>query len=105
MRAVRRPARRSIAARAAASAGVFFLLAGFAVGTLLQPLTTLGQALERLNPISFSSLQQAQRAGVWLWLWNNGAIPLLLRPAWMLPTMLGLVLIGTAAQLAWGNRR
>ena len=96
---------RAVAAKIMAAFGALFLVGSFAMATLLRPLMSLGQLIMSIDQPLLMSLDQAPRTGVSLWLWGHIAVPLLLRPAWMLPTMLGVVLVGLAAQLAWGKRR
>lgn len=96
---------RSFAAKIAAALGAVSLVAGFAMATLLRSFMSLGQVIMSIDQPFMQALDQAPRSGVSLWVWSHMAVPLLLRPSWMLPTMLGIVLVGLAAQLAWGKRR
>jgi hypothetical protein len=105
VRTVRRPAGRTVAAKVTAGIGAAFLIAAVAMASLLEPLQSLGQLLTRLDQPLLESMDRMQRSGMSLWIWSHLAVPVLTRPAWMLPTMFGVVLVGAAAQLAWGNRR
>ena len=93
------------AAKILAAFGAVSLVASFAMATLLRPFMSLGQVIMSIDQPLLTALDQAPRVGVSLWLWSHVAVPVLLRPAWMPSTMLGIVLIGLAAQLAWGRRR
>ena len=105
MRTIRSTESRAIAAKITAAMGAAFLVSAFAMAMVLRPLLSLGQLLNSLDHTTVLAWEKAQRSGVSLWLWVHVAMPLLVRPAWMLPTMLGVVLTGLAAQLAWGKRR
>lgn len=105
MRTARRPAGRAVVAKVLAAAGALSLVTAFALAALLQPFTSLGQVLMKLDQSLLVSLDRAERTGTGLWLWTHAALPLLMRPAWMLPVMLGIIFVGAAAQLAWGSRR
>lgn len=94
-----------MAAKILAAFGAVFLVTSFGMATLLRPFMSLGQMIMSIDQPFLMALDQAPRTGTNLWLWGHIAVPLLLRPAWMLPTMLGIVFIGLAAQLAWGKRR
>jgi hypothetical protein len=96
---------RSVAAKIMAGIGAVSLVASFALATLLRPFLSLGQLIMSIDQSMLQALDQAERTGASLWLWGNIAVPLLLRPSWMLPAMLGIVCVGAAAQLAWGKRR
>lgn len=96
---------RAFAAKILAAVGAISLVASFALATLLRPFMSLGQLIMSIDQPFLTALNQAPRTGGSLWFWSHIAVPLLLRPSWMLPTMLGIVLIGLAAQLAWGKRR
>ena len=87
-----------------AALGAMFLVAGFALASLFDPLMTLAQLVVKVDQPLLMRLDQTQRSGAALWLWLHVAVPVLLRPDWLLPTMLGVVCIGFAAQLAWGKR-
>ena len=105
MRTVRRPANRAAAARLVAAAGALFLMGALAMAALLAPEQSLAQLIMSINAPFLTALDHANRSGSALWVWSHLAVPVLIRPAWMLPTMLGIVLVGIAAQLAWGRHR
>lgn len=105
MRTVHQAGRRNIAAKIMAAIGALSLVASFAMATLLRPFLSLGQLIMSIDQPILLAWDHAERTGVSLWLWGNIVVPLLLRPSWLIPTMLGIVCVGAAAQLAWGNRR
>ena len=105
MRTVRRIAGRSVAAKVMAALGAVCLVGAFAMATLMQPLLSLAQLVMMFNEPFITALDRTQRSGTGSWIWSHLAVPVLIRPAWMMPTMLGVVLVGVAAQLAWGSRR
>lgn len=88
-----------------AAAGAVTLVLAFAIASLLSPLLSLSQLLAMKAPEWVAAIGHAKRNGASLWLWDNIAVPLLVRPAWLIPTMLGIIFVGVAAQLAWGARR
>jgi hypothetical protein len=92
-------------AKLVAAAGAVSLVLAFAVASLLNPFLSLAGLLTMEWPGWMADVGHANRSGARLWLWDNVALPLLLRPAWLLPAMLGIILVGLAAQLAWGRRR
>jgi hypothetical protein len=95
---------RNVVAKIMAAIGALSLVGAFALATLLRPFLSLGQLIMSIDQTMLLALDKAERAGVSLWLWGHIAVPVLLRPSWMLPTMLGIVCVGAAAQLAWGKR-
>lgn len=100
-----RVAVRMRAAKVAAALGVACLVSAFALASLLDPLASLAQAIMRVNGTLLQTIDQAPHSPAIQWAWTNLAVPLLLRPCWMLPVMAGLVLVGVAATLVWGDRR
>ena len=88
-----------------AAIGALSLVASFGMATLLRPFLSLGQMIMSIDQPMLMAWDQAERTGANHWIWGHLAVPLLLRPAWMLPTMFGIICVGAAAQLAWGKRR
>ncbi len=72
---------------------------------MMSPVLTLGQLLMTHAPDWMAGVAHAEHSSVSLWVWDYIGLPLMLRPAWMIPTMLGLVLAGLALQLRWGSKR
>jgi hypothetical protein len=94
-----------VLAKVVAGFGALSLVAAFAMAMLLRPFMSLGQLIMSIDQPFLTALDQTPRTGGALWIWSHLAVPVLLRPAWMMPTMLGIVLVGLAAQLAWGRKR
>jgi hypothetical protein len=76
-----------------------FLVGAFALVTIASPDTPLGAALYMLHPRSLYAMQTHISA----WLWSGAAMPLLVRPAWLLPACLGIVCAGLS--LTTGSRK
>ena len=77
-----------------------FLVAAFALASMLPPLLPLGQAVSMFNHDWLVAFQEAVRKGVSEWAWVNLAVPVLLRPVWLMPAALGLVFAGAAVTLS-----
>lgn len=73
-----------------------FLVGAFALATVAAPDLPLGAALYMLHPQSLSVIQTHLSD----WLWGGAAIPLLVRPAWLVPACFGLVCAGLALTTA-----
>jgi hypothetical protein len=78
-------------------------VAAFTVATLMPPATSLVELVADLDHPSLVWLKQASEAYLPSWVWLDMEVPMLLRPAWLLPTGLGLVLLGFAVTL--GSRK
>jgi len=88
-----------------AALGAMFLVAGFALASLLQPFTSLAELAMMMNDKWMLALEHAERGGIARWLWVNVEVPVLLRPCWLLPTMIGLICVGFAVSFALNDRR
>jgi hypothetical protein len=73
-----------------------FLVGAFALATVASPDIPLGAALYTLHPQSLYVIQAHLSA----WLWSGAAMPLLVRPAWLVPACLGVVCAGLALTTA-----
>ncbi len=73
-----------------------FLVGAVAVATVGSPDIPLGAALYTLGPQSLYAVQAHISAG----LWNGAAMPLLVRPAWLLPACLGIICAGLSLTTA-----
>ena len=80
-----------------AIAAAVFLVGAFALATLAPINLSLGQLLSRLDRDILGFLENTMRAARLPWLWDHAIIPMLVRPAWLLPTGLGLICVGGAA--------
>jgi hypothetical protein len=85
-----------IAQRILAVLAAFMLIGAFALATLGPPGVPLGHVLFTLDTPVMDWLQ-AHTGG---WIWHNLVVPLLLRPAWLLPASLGIMAAGASLTLA-----
>ncbi len=74
------------------------LIGALTLMTLWRPETTLGHLLFTMMPNHLAAVQDRLMASM-PWLWNRIAVPLLMRPAWLLPLAMGLVFGGGAYSL------
>ncbi len=88
-------ATRTLAVLAAAS-----FVGAFALATLFSPLTTLAEVVTRDDGRALYALHDMIVAHGSAWLWDNLAMPMLLRPAWLLPVTLGVLFAGGATTIA-----
>ncbi len=93
---------RMVAAKLFAALGALCLVASFALASLMRPRVTLADMLTMMGHDVLTAWNQAQRSGAAAWMWQHAVLPLMVRPAWLLPTSLGLVFVGAAATFAWG---
>ena len=88
-------------ARVLAILAAIFLVMAFAAATLGPLDTSLGELLHGFDARLLSGVQRALSP----WLWQNVAVPLLMRPAWLIPAGLGLLCAGGAATAAGAQGR
>lgn len=88
-----------------AAIGAICLVGAFALASLLRPFATLAEVVGMIDAQVLQTLEQAERSAPVQFLWLHAALPVLMRPAWLMPTMAGLVCVGVAATLAFGERR
>ncbi len=74
------------------------MVIGFAVATFVPPDMPLGQFLLEQDHGSVAQLR-AVMTMLPAFVWTGIVVPLLLRPAWLLPLMLGIVAAGGAISL------
>ena len=89
-----------IATRIFAVIAAMFLVLAFALATLLPPEMPLSQAVSVVNHGWLVAFQDIVRNNVSEWVWMNLAVPLLLRPVWLLPVALAMVAGGAAITLS-----
>lgn len=75
-----------------------FMVIGFAVATFVPPDMPLGQFLLERDHGSVARLRAATMA-MPAFVWTGMVVPVLLRPAWLSPLMLGIVALGGAITL------
>ncbi len=92
-------ARRILAILAAA-----LLVGAVAVALLAPPGMPLGQALLALDHRVLGKLQSDVERFLTPWLWTEVILPVLVRPAWLPPTALGLICAGLSLTLPNGRR-
>jgi hypothetical protein len=86
-----------MASKVLAIAAAVLLVGAFAVATLAPVNLTLGELLVGTDQDVIRFLHNAIRAANAPWLWDHVVLPMLVRPAWLLPAALGLVCVGGAA--------
>lgn len=76
------------------------MVAAFALATLLPPMLTLGQFIGMLSSGAPQAVRDffVERLSPWAWL--NVAMPVLLRPCWLLPACAGILFAGGAMTLS-----
>jgi hypothetical protein len=80
-------------------AAVLFV-AAFALATLEPPDMPLGSFLYSVDSGFLNFLQATIQHGLAPWLWDRVVVPVLMRPAWLLPVAAGILCAGAAASLA-----
>ena len=88
-----------MAARVFAILAAVLLVGAFALATLVAPDLSLGAALFTLGDHALQSVHDGISAHLGSWAWSSVAVPLLLRPVWLVPAGLGLVCAGAALTL------
>ena len=92
-----------IVQRILAVLSAILLVGSVAIGTIGPPGTPLGEALYLLDEGLVERLHDIIALHVAEWAWSNLAVPLLLRPAWLVPAAMGLICAGMALSLS--NRK
>jgi hypothetical protein len=86
--------------RILAICGAALLIAALAIATLASPDLSLGQAAFELDAPLLNATQAGVQRHLAPWVWSDAVVPLLLRPAWLIPAALGIILCGVAVTLA-----
>jgi hypothetical protein len=89
-----------IASRALAVLAAAAFVGAFALATLFPPLSTLAQLVAWDDPHGLYTLHDFVVGHSSAWVWTNLALPVLLRPAWLLPVCLGVLCAGGATTIA-----
>jgi hypothetical protein len=79
-------------------------VASFAVASLMRPFATLAELMMLLDHRMFTVWDKAEHSATATWLWMHFVMPLMVRPAWLVPTGMGLVCVGAATSFAWGQQ-
>jgi hypothetical protein len=95
-----RTARHVIGTRVFTVLAAMLLVGAFTLGTVLGPDLPLSAALAMLDTGLVSGMQALANQYLPGWVWEHVALPLLTRPAWLLPASLGLIMGGGAVTLA-----
>ena len=77
-----------------------FLVGAVAVGTLGPDDMSLGEGLAALDRLHLSAAEHFVRLHLSDWLWDHPIKALLVRPVWLVPASLGLLLAGACATAA-----
>ena len=85
--------------RVPAALAAIFLVAAVGLATLAPPNLPLAQALLAIDPGLLGRMEGGLRAHA-PWFWSHVALPVLIRPAWLIPAGLGMVCAGVAFSLA-----
>ena len=89
-----------IAQRILAVLAAMLLVGAVALAMLGPPSVPLGQALFMLDHDLMNAVHSRIERYVTTWLWDYVAVPLMLRPAWLVPAGLGLVFGGMSLSLS-----
>jgi hypothetical protein len=89
-----------IAQRILAVIAAMLLVGAVALAMLGPPAVPLGQALFMLDHDLMNALHSGFERHISSWLWDNLAVPLMLRPAWLVPAALGLICGGLSLSLS-----
>ncbi|MCW3473870.1 hypothetical protein [Limobrevibacterium gyesilva] len=92
-----------IAARILAVMAAACLVGAFALAILLPPLLTLTRLISSIDHSMLLALQDAVRAHLGDWTWRVLFLPVLLRPCWLVPLALGVILGGVAMSIDSGR--
>ena len=93
-----------IARRILAILSAALLVSAVAVALLGPPGMPLGQALLAVDHRVLNTLQSDVERFLTPWLWTEVILPVLVRPAWLPPTALGLICAGLSLTLPSGRR-
>ena len=89
-----------IAVRILAVVSAAFLVLAFALAIMLPPAMPLIQAIAVANHDWLVAFQDLVRQRVSEWVWLNMAVPMLLRPVWLMPAALSMLAGGAAISLS-----
>ncbi len=76
-----------------------FLVGSVGLATLEPPDLPLGQMLFMLDGSFMNALESVTKRYLSLWVWKDIEVPLLVRPAWLIPATIGIVCAGLAVTL------
>jgi hypothetical protein len=93
-----------IAQRILAILSAVLLVGAAAIALLGPPGMPLGQALLAIDHRILEGLQSGVERFFPSWMWTEVILPVLVRPAWLPPTALGLICAGLSFTLPHGSR-
>lgn len=76
------------------------LVGAVALATLGPPAVPLGGLLVMIDHDLTETLRSGIEQHFAAWMWNDMMVPLLVRPAWLVPASLGLIAAGAALSMA-----
>lgn len=88
-----------IAQRILAVLSAILLVGSVAIATVGPPMISLGEALYLIDEGLVERLHVFVAVHLTGWVWSGVAVPLLVRPAWLIPVSIGLILAGMAVSL------
>lgn len=88
-----------IAQRILAVLSAILLVGAVALATLGPPSVPLGQVLFMIDHDLMESLHRLIGGGIAGWAWSDVIVPLMLRPAWLIPASAGILCGGAALSL------
>ncbi len=88
-----------MAQRVLAVLAAIFLVGSVGLATLAQPDLPLGQMLFMMDSGFMNALETGTKQHLSSWVWNDVEVPLLVRPAWLIPAGIGIVCAGLAVTL------
>jgi hypothetical protein len=89
-----------IAQRVLAVLSAMLLVGAVALAMLGPPSVPLGQVLFMVDHDLMDALHSGVERHLSAWLWENVAMPLMVRPAWLVPAGLGLICGGVSLSLS-----
>jgi hypothetical protein len=89
-----------IAQRIFAVLAAMLLVGAVALAMLGPPSVPLAQALFMIDHDLMNALHSGIEQHVSAWLWDNVAMPVMVRPAWLVPAALGLICVGLSLTLS-----
>ncbi len=89
-----------IAARILAVISAMCFVLAFTLALMLAPETTLGEAFAILHLDWVAAVHDVAHESLSEWIWMNMAMPVLMRPVWLLPIGLALVAAGASVTVA-----
>jgi hypothetical protein len=80
------------------------LVGAVALATLESPDMPLGQVLLAYDHTMLTTIQSEVDRIFPQWMWTGAFLPVLIRPAWLIPAALGLICVGLSLTLPTGRR-